>query len=391
MAQSQIHTSRERLFSNAFVRLKVQIKLQPTPQQQRALLATMERFNAACDAIADVAFRDRCAHKFALHKLVYYDIRARFGLSSQLTIRAIAKVAEAYKRDRNIQPHFRPRGAITYDQRIMSWKGAERVSLLTVSGRELVDVVLGLRQPRRMDGRLGQADLIYRKRTFYLYATIDGPEPPPVKVHEYLGIDLGIVNLAVDSDGVVYSGDRVERQRRIFTHRRRNLQRKRTKAARRKLRAIRKRQARFQRDTNHCISKRVVAVAKGTERGIALEQLLGIRERITVRKRQRARHSNWAFAQLGGFINYKARLAGVPVVLVDARNTSRTCLACGHIAKANRPSQAHFECVVCGFAGPSDAVAACVIAARARAEVIQPMVSENGAAAPAAPGTSRLL
>ncbi|MER3402668.1 MAG: transposase, partial [Armatimonadota bacterium] len=62
--------------------------------------------------------------------------------------------------------------------------------------------------------------------------------------------------------------------------------------------------------------------------------------------------------QLRSFIEYKARLAGVPVVIVDPRNTSRTCPACGHVAKANRPTQAEFRCVECGFAGPADAIAA---------------------------------
>jgi IS605 OrfB family transposase len=362
------------------------------------LLATVERFNAACTAIATVAFSQRCANKVALHKRVYYQIRAQFGLSAQLTVRAIAKVVEAHTRGRTLRPHFRPHGAVTYDQWIMTWKGIEFVSLLTLDGRAVLPTVFGARHAGRLDRCRGQADLIYRDGEFYLHVTVDVAEPSPAAVTQYLGLDLGIVNLAVDSDGTVYSGKSIERQRRLFAHRRRNLQRKRTKAARRKLRAIRRTQARFQRDTNHCVSKRVVAVAQGTGRGIALEDLRGIRDRVTVRKRQRARHANRSFAQLGAFITYKGRLAGVPVVAVDASKTSRTCLACGHVDKANRPTRARFECVVCGFAGPADAVAACVIAARARAGVMQPngedgfaKVSETGAVAPVAPGTSRLL
>src|SRR5450432_1097121 len=98
------------------------VKLTPTPEQYAALSSTLQRFNAACNAISTVAFRERLANKFALQKLVYYDTRARFGLSSQMTIRAISKVVEAYKRDRSIQPTFRPHGALPYDERIMSWQ-----------------------------------------------------------------------------------------------------------------------------------------------------------------------------------------------------------------------------------------------------------------------------
>ncbi len=379
------------------MRLTLPVKLSPTSEQVRALLATVERFNAACDWIGAVAFRERCANKVALQKIVYYDTRARFGLSAQLSIRAIGKVVEAYKRDKTIQPRFRPHGAVPYDERIMSWKGLEHVSLLTLQGRIVSPIVLAPYQAARMDRRRGQADLVYRDGTFYLYVTVEAPEVPVQDVPEYLGVDLGIVNLAVDSDGATYSGETVDHQRRKYAHRRRNLQRKGTRATKRKLKMLGRRQARYQNDVNHCISKAVVSRARDTGRGVALEDLEGIRERITVRRRQRARHSNWGFGQLRSCIEYKAKLAGVPVVLVDPRNTSRTCLACGHVDKANRPTQARFECIACAFSGAADHVAARVIATRARAAVMQPNVSrETGKVAGwehcvAAPATSRLL
>lgn len=354
------------------MKLTLPIKLAPTPDQHAALLATMQRFNAACDTIAETAFRERCANKVALQKLVYYDIRRDFGLSAQLTIRAISKVVEAYKRDRSVQPRFRPDGAVPYDERILSWKGLEHVSLLTLNGRALVATRFGEYQAARLDRRRGQVDLVLRNGVFFLFVTIEVPEPPEGKVPDYLGVDLGIVNLAVDSDGRIYSGETVERQRRIHSHRRRNLQRKGTRQARRKLSRISGQQQRFQRDTNHVISKALVRHAKDTGRGVAFENLEGIRDGKRFRKRQRSRQANWAFAQLRSFIEYKARLAGVPVVLVDPRYTSQTCPACGHVAKANRPSQASFLCIGCGFAGLADAAAAWNI--RARAVVMQPMV-----------------
>ena len=265
-----------------------------------------------------------------------------------MTVRAIAKVVEAYKRDRSIRPQFRPHGALTYDQRIMSWKGLEAVSLLTLDGRQVISMRFGAYQAARLDRRHGQADLIYRDGVFYLYATLDVPDVPVGDVADYLGVDLGIVNLAADSDGQTYTGETVDQQRRRYAHRRRNLQRKLTRAAKRKLQTLRRRQARFQRDTNHCISKALVRTAKDTGRGLALEDLKGIRERTTVQKRQRARHSNWAFAQLGAFVQYKAIASGVQVVYVDPRNTSRTCPACGLVDKSNRTSQASFVCLGCG-------------------------------------------
>jgi putative transposase len=340
------------------MKLTLPVKLAPTDTQSAALLATMECFNSACDAIAEVTFRERCANKIKLQKLVYYDIRERFGLSSQLTVRAISKVVEAYKRDKAIQPRFRPRGAVPYDQRIMSWKGVEAVSLLTLEGRQIIPTRFGVYQAARLDRRQGQADLILRDKTWFLYVTVDTPEPTPVEPEDFLGMDLGIVNIAADSDGATYTGANVETKRQIYSHRRRNLQRKGTKSAKRKLCGLKDKQARYQRDTNHQISKTVVSNAKATGRGIAVEELTGIRGRTTVRRRQRARHSNWSFHQLRAFLTYKAALAGVVLVAVDARNTSRTCPECGHCDKRNRPDRNRFCCISCGHAAPADTTAA---------------------------------
>ena len=126
--------------------LSVSVKLVATEEQRASLLQTMEQFNAACDYIAGVAFVNKTANKVALQKLVYYKVRERFGLSSQMAIRAIAKVVEAYKRDKRIQPSFHLHGAMVYDQRIFSRKGADSVSLLTLGGRIIVPFRSGMTQ-----------------------------------------------------------------------------------------------------------------------------------------------------------------------------------------------------------------------------------------------------
>jgi IS605 OrfB family transposase len=360
------------------------VTLAPTPDQAASLLATMERFNAACDAIALVAFRERCANKIDLQKLVYYAIRERFGLSSQMTVRAIAKVVEAYKRDPARPPCFRPHGALPYDERIMSWKGPEAVSLLTLAGRMLIPVRLGPYQEARIEQRRGQALLIVRDGRFFLSVTLEVPDVPSGDPDDFLGVDLGVANLAVDSDGTVYSGATVNGVRRRHRRLRAKLQAKGTHGARRRLHRRRRRESRFARHVNHCISKQLVARAKDTRRGIALEDLTHIRTRASVRRPQRATLHQWSFAQLRAFVAYKAALAGVRVVLVDPHNTSRTCPACGCVDKANRPSQSRFSCTSCGFAGLADAVAAENIR---RAAVNRPHCPDAGSL-PAGPGQS---
>ncbi|MDQ3692314.1 MAG: transposase [Chloroflexota bacterium] len=361
------------------------VKLAPSPEQASSLRATMERFNAACDAIAGVACRERCANKIALQKLVYYDIRRDFGLSSQMTVRAISKVVEAYKRDKAKQPRFRAAGALPYDERIMSWRGLAAVSLLTLDGRQIIPVRSGPYQEGRIERRQGQADLVERDGVFFLYVTLDVPEPTPGDPEDFLGVDLGVTNIAVDSDGTIHTGAAVNGVRHRHRRLRQKLQATGTKSAKRLLRKRKRREQRFARDTNHRISKHIVATAKDTKRGIALEDLKHIRSRVTVRKPQRATLHSWSFGQLRAFIAYKAALAGIPVIAVDPRDTSRTCPACGWIDKASRPSQAVYRCTSCGFAGLADAVAAVVISRRAA--VMRLNVSDINARL-VAPGTS---
>ena len=71
------------------------------------------------------------------------------------------------------------------------------------------------------------------------------------------------------------------------------------------------------------------------------------------------------WAQFLGILANKAESAGRLVVPVDARNTSRTCPECGHVAKENRLTQAKFACTACGFTANADHVGATNILNRA--------------------------
>lgn len=286
-----------------------------------------------------------------------------------MIVRAIAKVADAYKLDRKRHRQFRPLGAFAFDDRILRWRQDE-VSIWTVAGRQPIPFVCGDHARTLLATRQGEADLFTRNGAWYLAFTATVEEPPATTPDDFLGVDLGIVNLATDSDGTVYSGSAVETRRRTVAHRCRHLQRRGTKAAKRKPRAIKRKQARFQAGTNHVLSNRIVATAQGTGRGIALEDLRGMRDRTRLRRRQRARHANWGFAQPRAFLSCKAALAGVPVVLVDPRHTSQACHECGMIDRTSRLTQAEFLCTSCGHAAPADVNAARNI--RARAVVNQP-------------------
>jgi IS605 OrfB family transposase len=361
------------------MKLTLQLQLLPTADQKAQLLETMERFNAAASFAAEVGFEHKVYGQVSIHGLCYREIRERFGLTSQMAVRAIAKAVECFQRDKSVRPAFKPRGAICYDQRVLSFKGLTTVSLWAMTGRLLIPFVCGAYQEARQGRIQGQADLVYRGGRFYLLCTIEMPEEAPIEPVDVLGVDLGIVNIATDSTGETFSGGGVEKARKHYSRRRAGLNRVGTKSARRRLSKVRKREANFRRNENHRISKQIVAKAKATGSAIALEDLKGIRDRVSVKKPQRNRHAGWSFLQLRSFVEYKARLAGVPIVMVDPRDTSRTCVECGHCEKANRKSRASFECCHCGHSANADLNAARNI--RAKAVVKLPTVGSDEAKA----------
>ena len=353
----------------------IRVKLLPTRDQKEILLATMKAVNSACTSISEFAFQNKVFNRFELQKQMYRSIRSEHGLGAQITILACRKVADSYqtsiKKGEDLTLHtYRTRGAIAYDSRIYSIRGT-MVSLWTLNGRIKVPVQTRYSFP---DPR--EADLCYDRTTnrFYLAISVEVPEEPRYEAESYLGVDLGIVNIAATSDGVQVPGTACDQVRQWYQDRKRILQQVGTRSAKRRLKTLSNGENRFKKNVNHIVSKNLVTLAKDTSRGIALEDLTGIRERTTVRRSQRDRHSKWAFAQLREFISYKAALAGVPVVLVDPAYTSQGCSACGYVDRKNRKTRNLFWCMACGHTEPADLNAAKNIAFRAAAN--QPMVAE---------------
>lgn len=351
------------------------VKLAPSEEQHKALLETMERFNEACNYISQLAFEKYTASQVKLHHLAYRYLREHYGLSAQMAVRCVGKVVEIYRKDKSRLRYFKLRGAMVYDDHILSFKGLDKVSILTLSGRQIIPIRMGEYQESRINRVVKQCDLLLRKNIFYLALTVDAPEPTPDDPTGVLGVDLGIVHLAVDSDGDFYSGKQLDTVREKTDKLRASLQKRGTKSAKKRLKRLSGRETNFRKNTNHTISKKLVAKAKDTHRLIALEDLNGVRDGMTVRKSQRRRHRSWAFFQLRRFITYKAKIAGVLVKLVDPKYTSQTCPRCNFLSKSNRQSQSSFVCQVCGFASNADLVGAINIARRAT--VNWPIVSPS--------------
>lgn len=362
----------------AGVKLVVRVKLLPTPVQAKALEATLHACNEAATWAAQVAFEQDARKPLGLRKHAYLPIRERWGLGAQAAQQTIKKTCDAYttlkanlRGGRYGRPGtkghtrasgkpvtFRQDSAQPYDDRMLSWQHEQRtVSIWTTAGRLKGLAFTGQAGQLAVlaTHRKGESDLVCQGGAWFLIATCEIPETAPnTDPAGFLGVDLGILNIAATSGGVRHCGRKIKRKRERDRALRSKLQRKGTKSAKRRAKKYAGREARRNKDINHKISKWIVAEAERTARGIALEDLTGIRQRARLRKPQRTTLHSWPFGQLGSFIAYKAKMAGVPVVYVDPAYTSQECSQCHHIERGNRPTRARFACRSCGFVEHAD-------------------------------------
>ncbi len=96
----------------------------------------------------------------------------------------------------------------------------------------------------------------------------------------------------------------------------------------------------------HAASKRVVETAKATQAAIILEALTLTETRSSCRRRNREL-SSWPRGELHRQIQYKAALAGVPIIKVNPAWTSKTCPMCG-ARRRGRVGQ-DFVCEMCDW------------------------------------------
>ncbi|MDX2704561.1 transposase [Streptomyces sp. PA03-6a] len=368
------------------MKVVVQVKLAPDATQASALLVTLHAANDAANWVSQVAYERGVPREYELRKHTYVQLKER-GFGAQAAQHVIKKVRDAYSTlhaslrtgnlgregsKRRIKAEskpiaFRPEAAQPYDDRCLSWQyDARTVSIWTLHGR-----IKGLRfacSPEALKTlqkyRKGESDLLERDGIFYLIATCEVPEAEQYEPDAFIGVDLGIVNIATTSTGYQAAGRCLNRYRKRQLTLRKKLQTKGTKSAKRRLKARARAEARHVKNTNHIIAKTIVTEAERTGCGLSLEELKGIRIRVRLRKPQRVALHTWAFAQLGDFIVYKARRAGVPVIFVDPAYSSKECAQCGHVDRLNRISQAKFACRSCGVVAHADRNASHVIARR---------------------------
>ena len=379
--------------------ITAKLKLRHTPEQKQALDAVTLAYRDALNFASEVAHRENKLSQAAkLQKLVYEDLRERFGLPSQMACNAPRQVAASYKvqwtkfrqnqtaREKGYTKR-RYKGldkpckfvsrTLTYNfGRDFSWKKGQQVSVQTLEGRQVMayDGYSKHLEYIAQGCEVGAAKLYYQKskKQYYLLValTVTLPDPQPEDHKRVVGVDVGQRYHAVATDSrnhsFFQSGKQARQRKDHFSRLRRNLQRKGTRSATCRLAEISGRERRFIADWNHKLSLRILR--RFPKSLIGLEDLTNIRERTEGRSNPRAtkkartnkRHrSQWSFAELQSFLAYKAPLNGSMTVKVDANYTSQACTCCGHTSKANRPNAGlMFVCENCGYEVHSDLLGA---------------------------------
>jgi putative transposase len=342
------------------VHLSIKAKLVMATNHRHELKSTMEEFNRACNTISELAFQRDLHRKYDIHHQAYRLIREETSLPSQHVINAIAKVSAVYTRDSDKWHHFKSHSSVRYDAKSMTLgPDSQTVSLVVCpKGRITGQLQMSARMRKQLQqDELGSAELVYRKGNFYLHISITIPAPKIKQPEGSLGVDLGFKRVAVTSDRKFHTAKNIRRKKAHYKRTRQSLQANGSKSAKRALKRVSGRERGFVADTNHCVSKQIVADAKANNQRIVLEDLNGIRET----GKAKCVHE-WSFAELQEMIRYKAARAGVEVVEVSPRYTSQTCSRCLHLGV--RASQSRFECRDCGYQINADLNGAKSIAAR---------------------------
>jgi putative transposase len=386
--------------------LTAKLKLQATPDRFRALRATQLAYRDALNYVSRYAFaHGKMSNAVGLQDGTYRDVRATFGLPAQMACSVPRQVGATYKalwtkvRANAIaraagHTKKRYRGldqAPTYVSPTLTYqfghdygfKTGQQVSILTLEGRVIVPYTgysphVALIQ--QGGAHLGAAKLWYDKprKQFYLLVSLEiaVADPTPEQQQRIVGVDVGQRYLAVATDTqnrtTFFPGPAARAKADPYARLRKHLQQKGTRAATRRLIVLAGRERRLKQECNHVISRGIVDAYPHSL--IGLENLTHIRERrkrkhgknATKKQRRANRHaSQWSFAELQGFVAYKALMHGSLAVKVDAYKTSQACPRCGYTAEDNRPEKGLlFVCQACHLVLHADLVGARNVALR---------------------------
>ena len=351
------------------VTAKVQISVDA--DNQVLLDKTMSAYSDACNYVSEYIFNTKNLKQFSLNQILYSTLREQFGLRSQMAQSVFKTVIARYKtiletQKEWIKPSFsKPQYDLVWNRDYSLTQNCFSVN--TLDGRiKLPYFAKGMSKYfDHTTYKFGTAKLVNKHGKYFLHipVTYEVEESNVSDTCNVVGIDRGINFVVATYDskhksGFV-SGRAIKQKRAHYSKLRKELQKRQTPSARRRLKAIGQRENRWMQDVNHCISKALVE-SNPKHTLFVLEDLTGIRN-VTERVKTKDRYVSvsWSFYDLEQKLIYKAKQNQSTVIKVDPRYTSQCCPVCGHIEKSNRNKKIHlFTCKNCSYESNDDRIGA---------------------------------
>lgn len=323
------------------------------------LLQTLKVSSEVYNIHANYGFENKCVNKHKLHKELYRFVREKYqelpsALVQTMRDNAIESLLSLKSNKRlKTTPKKNKYSSIRYDKRTCNINLIKQQASLSWIGEGRLKVSFNIPEYYRkyLSWNIRGIQLVYKRNIdkFFLHVTVEKPNPELQK-GPILGIDKGITNFLYCSDGDLVKGEKLWKRRGYEQQRRRELQSKGTRGAKRKLRTIASREKRFINDYVHCIVNQIILKPFAA---YAIEDLTNIRDRSTRSKAFNSKLSNWVYRKFDNILSYKAETLGKRIIKVDPRYTSQECSACHYIDKANREKEL-FICLKCNFQTHAD-------------------------------------
>ena len=372
----------------------IKLRLYPDSDQARSLEEMCEEYRRVCNYVSEYIFNnDFELRPLKLNKLLYFDIRNKSKLNSQMIQSTFRTVSAKYKTlesqlAQNPYKYKDKNGKWQFEKRTLNWikkpiyftrlqadllrsdnynflNNGTIISLATLNKR----TKMPFEQKHfgsylNNEWKLGTGKLVRLKKIWYLHIPVTKNVDAFTKenVSHIVGIDRGLRFLATIYDDhkktTFISGKQIAYKRYKFLETRRQIQSKNTRAAKRVLKRLSGRENRWMSDVNHQISKTLVQTY-GPNTLFVLEDLTGISfDNANKSKELNNNIRSWSFYQLEQFLIYKAHENQSEVIKVKAQYTSQRCPKCGIINKNHRHHDTHEYICSCGYHSNDDRVGA---------------------------------
>jgi len=351
----------------------VRVRVSPEPEGEQTILDLLRRYRDALNYSIRSIIASKALSLTKAHRLLYNDLRERFGLPSKIAqdcYREAIAIAKSWLKNPK-------RGEVPTAKRLSVWLTHElgyrvKGGYVELAGGYRLRVIGWDRRYDDFPSR--EARLVFRDGEFALYVTKRAPRPAKYAPKGVLAVDVNERQIVVGNSRAEV---RVETPVERALHYRRLAERLQGKYSSSRYRTwlrrsgIRRRVRHFHRKTRNIIedwarktAHIIVSLAKQSKLAVAREDLTGLVESLReLPKGHRTALIALGYRRLAFWIDWQAEKGGVPLFVVDPADTSSTCPRCG--SKLVEVGYRRLRCPRCGFEADRDTIAILNIEGRA--------------------------